>query len=106
MIASRVPVVVIQSRALHLLGKLGDTRLLLNEQARGAISWPFMVVLVFWLTMLFVGLGLFARRNATLVAALCPGVPACVGSGLWLAGGANHERLQHKIGIPAPGLAS
>jgi hypothetical protein len=28
-------------------------------------------VLVFWLTMIFVSLGLFAPRNATVIAALC-----------------------------------
>jgi len=55
----------VQARALQLLGTLGDTRLLLSEQARTGISWPFLVVLVFWLAMLFVGFGLFAKRNAT-----------------------------------------
>jgi hypothetical protein len=70
----------VQARALQLLGSLGDTRLLLSEQARGAISWPFLVVLVFWLAMLFVGFGLFARRNATLVAALLLGAASVAGA--------------------------
>jgi hypothetical protein len=70
----------VQARALQLLGTLGDTRLLLSEQARGAISWPFLVVLVFWLAMLFVGFGLFARRNATLVAALLLGAVSVAGA--------------------------
>ena len=70
----------VQARALQLLGTLGDTRLLLSEQARGAISWPFLVVLVFWLAMLFVGFGLFARRNATLVAALLLGAASVAGA--------------------------
>jgi hypothetical protein len=60
----------VQSRALHIIGRLAEARLLLSEQARTGISWPFMVVLVFWLTFLFMGFGLFARRNATVVAAL------------------------------------
>jgi len=70
----------IQVKALQLLAQLGDTRLLLNEQSRGAISWPFLVVLVFWLTVLFIGFGLFARRNVTLVTALCLGAISVAGA--------------------------
>jgi hypothetical protein len=69
-----------QSQALRLLAGLGDTRLLLNEQARGSISWPFLVVLVFWLTVLFVGFGLFARKNPTIVAALFLGAISVAGA--------------------------
>lgn len=60
----------VQARALQLFGTMTDTRLMLNEQARSGISWPFLVVLVCWLTFLFMGFGLFAKRNATVVAAL------------------------------------
>jgi len=70
----------IQGRALQLVAGLGDTRLLLTEQARNAISWPFLVVLVFWLAMLFVGFGLFAKRNATIVAALLLGALSVSGA--------------------------
>lgn len=70
----------VQTRALQLIGQLGDTRLLLTEQARGAISWPFLIILVFWLTILFVGFGLFARRNATLVASLLLGALSVSGA--------------------------
>ena len=69
-----------QSQALRLLAGLGDTRLLLNEQARGSISWPFLVVLVFWLTVLFVGFGLFARKNPTVIAALFVGAISVAGA--------------------------
>jgi hypothetical protein len=31
---------------------------------------PFLVVLVFWITIIFVGLGLFAPHNATAIAIL------------------------------------
>ena len=31
----------------------------------------FLVVLVFWLTMIFVSFGLYAPRNATVMVALC-----------------------------------
>jgi hypothetical protein len=69
-----------QGQALRLLSGLGDTRLLLNEQARGSISWPFLVVLVFWLTVLFVGFGLFARANPTVIAALFLGALSVAGA--------------------------
>jgi hypothetical protein len=72
-----------QAQALRLLGSMGDTRLLLNEQARGSLSWPFLIVLSFWLTMLFVGFGLFARRNATVVTALFMGA-VCVAGAVFL----------------------
>jgi len=69
-----------QSEALRLLAGLGDTRLLLNEQARGSISWPFLVVLVFWLTILFVGFGLFAKKNGTVMTALFLGAGSVAGA--------------------------
>jgi len=37
-------------------------------------------VLVFWLTVLFIGFGLFARRNVTLVTALCLGAISVAGA--------------------------
>jgi hypothetical protein len=70
----------IQTQALRLLAGLGDIRLLLNEQARGSISWPFLVVLVFWLTVLFVGFGLFARRNPTVIVSLFLGALSVAGA--------------------------
>lgn len=59
-----------QNRALELLGAIGETRHLLIEQSQGALSWPFLFVLVSWMTILFFGFGLIARYNATVVAAL------------------------------------
>ena len=49
---------------------MGTTIRLLHQQAGGSLSWPFFVVLVFWLVVLFAGFGLYARRNATVIAAL------------------------------------
>lgn len=70
----------IQTRSLQLLGQLSNTRLLLSQQARHTIAWPFLVILVFWLTMLFVGFGLFARNNATLVVSLFVGSLSVAGA--------------------------
>ena len=71
---------IVQQRSLQLLNTLADTRLLLTEQSRGAISWPFLIVLTFWLTILFAGFGLFARRNATVIAALGLGALSVAGA--------------------------
>ena len=55
----------IQSQAESTLVSFGQTRLLLFAQSGSSISTPFLVVVVFWLTTLFVSFGLFAPRNAT-----------------------------------------
>jgi hypothetical protein len=69
-----------QDRALQLLASAGETRLLLAEQARGSLSWPFLFVLIAWLTLLFLGFGLFARMNATVVAAFFVGALSVAGA--------------------------
>ncbi len=55
----------IQSDALQLMMSLGLTRWLLAEQTVSAVSRPMMIILVFWLTIIFVSFGLFAPRNTT-----------------------------------------
>ena len=47
----------------------GRTRVLLFEQLGSSIPVPFLVVLVFWLSIIFASFGVFAPRNATLIAA-------------------------------------
>jgi hypothetical protein len=42
----------------------------LAEQRGSAIRWPTLVVLVFWLTIIFVSFGFSAPRNATVVVTL------------------------------------
>jgi hypothetical protein len=37
----------------------------------GAVPFPFLVVVIFWLTVTFASFGLYAPRNATVVAVLC-----------------------------------
>ena len=49
-----------QARALQLMTTMGTTIRLLHQQAGGSLSWPFFVVLVFWLVVLFAGFGLSA----------------------------------------------
>jgi len=60
----------LQSRGLQIVGDLVEGRWLLAAQNEGSVPTPFLVTLVFWLTVLFTGFGLFAPRHATVVAAM------------------------------------
>jgi len=71
---------LIQGRALELLGTIGETRHLLIAQSRGSLSWPFLIVLISWMSILFFGFGIFARYNGTVVAALFVGSLSVAGA--------------------------
>lgn len=58
----------LQTQALQLAIEILKTRWLLFEQSGSSISTPFLFVLVFWLTFIFMSFGLFAPRNVTVVA--------------------------------------
>jgi hypothetical protein len=60
----------IQSQALSVVVDMGKTRLLMYEQAKTAVSRPLLVVLVLWLTIIFISFGLFAPFNVTAVSSL------------------------------------
>jgi hypothetical protein len=60
----------LRSRALGLAYDAFDTRWLLVLHNSGSISTPLLVALVSWLCVIFLGWGLFAPRNATVLAAL------------------------------------
>jgi len=55
----------LQTRALQIDADAMQTRWLLFGGAGSAIQRPFLVVLVFWVTVIFVTFGLFAPRNGT-----------------------------------------
>lgn len=57
----------IQSQAMQLASDLGRTRWALSQGDESSIPTPFLVILVLWLTALFVTFGLFSPRNATVV---------------------------------------
>lgn len=61
----------LQGQALSMAIGLGQTRWLLYEQGASTVSRPMIVVLIFWLTAIFISFGLFAPRNATVITALC-----------------------------------
>jgi hypothetical protein len=60
----------IQAQALSTLMSLGQTRLLLAAQKSNSVSLPMLVVLVAWLTIIFISFGLFAPRNVTVIVSL------------------------------------
>lgn len=60
----------LQSQALSMAMDLGKTRWLMYEQAITSVSIPLLVVLVLWLTAIFISFGLFAPFNATVVSSL------------------------------------
>lgn len=60
----------LQAQALKMSIDLGQTRWLLFEQGGRSIPMPFLVLLVFWVTIIFLSFGLFAPPNATVIATL------------------------------------
>jgi hypothetical protein len=60
----------LQSQALQMTVDLARARWLMIEQDESAIPTPFLVVVVFWLTVLFMSFGLLSPLNPTVVAAL------------------------------------
>ena len=60
----------LQSRALQLIGDLEQTRWLLFGGIGNTIPIPFLVVLIFWISFIFLSFGLFAPPNGTVLVAL------------------------------------
>jgi hypothetical protein len=60
----------IHAQALNIMLGLGQTRWLIAAQRGNSVSVPMLVVLVAWLTIIFISFGLFAPRNVTVVVSL------------------------------------
>jgi hypothetical protein len=60
----------LQSRALDLTEALLQARWLVFAGTETSIPLPFLVILLFWMTIAFVSFGLFAPRNATVLVVL------------------------------------
>lgn len=67
-------------RAMQLGDEIGLTRMLMYEQGGTMISPPFLVVLIFWISALFLGFGLLARFNPTLAVVLFVGALSVSGA--------------------------
>ena len=60
----------LQSTALQTTNTIAARRWLIAQQIASNLRWPFLVVLIFWLAVIFASFGLFAPRNTIMVAAL------------------------------------
>jgi len=60
----------LQTQAQKMTIDLGQIRWLLFEQSGSSIPMPFLVLLVFWVTIIFLSFGLFAPPNATVIVTL------------------------------------
>jgi hypothetical protein len=60
----------LQSQALSLAVDIGKMRYLMYAQQATSVSMPLLVVLVLWLTVIFISFGLFAPFNVTVVSSL------------------------------------
>lgn len=61
----------LQAQALSVAMGVGQTRWLMYEQGTTAVSTPLLVVLVVWLTVIFISFGVLASPNGTVLASLC-----------------------------------
>jgi hypothetical protein len=61
----------LKPEASSLLTNLVQTRwLMFTQSSGGGVSLPMLVIMVFWFTLTFVGFGLFAPPNTTVIATL------------------------------------
>jgi hypothetical protein len=63
----------LRTLAIQIAADLARTRWHLVAEEGSAIPMPFLLILVFWLTVLFASFGLFAPWNATVLATLFVG---------------------------------
>ena len=64
-------------------GSIGETRLLMSLQLDNPPSWPLIIAVTSWSCLLFCGLGMLSRVNATTLTALALGAFS-VGSAIFL----------------------
>lgn len=74
---------LIQKKVLEISSSLRQTRALMLGQLGNSLPWPFLTVLIIWIVALFLGFGLFARINTTVIVVFLTGALA-VSSALFL----------------------
>jgi hypothetical protein len=62
-----------KSHAVDQAESIMRSRFLMLERLGSSIAWPFLVVLIFWIGVLFFGFGLLVRFNTTVAVALTVG---------------------------------
>jgi hypothetical protein len=60
----------LQARAIQITTDLAQARFLLFAQADNSIPMPFLVVLIFWITIIFASFSLFAEPNPIVIGSL------------------------------------
>jgi len=60
----------LQAQAVNAAIEIGQTRGLMAQQRGTSVSTALLIVVVFWLTIIFMSFGLFAPPNATVTATL------------------------------------
>jgi hypothetical protein len=56
----------LRSKAVEIGGDIDEASTKLLQQIDSAVQWPFLVILIFWLTVIFTSFGLFSPANATM----------------------------------------
>ena len=57
----------LKSTALQITGEMAGAHWLVFERTGTAIQWPFLMILIFWLAVIFASFGLFAPRNGSVI---------------------------------------
>jgi hypothetical protein len=70
----------LKSGAFALADSIAKSRLLMFESFKNQIPWPFLAVLIFWISALFLGFGLLARFNVTVAVTLFLGALSVAGA--------------------------
>lgn len=70
----------LQTSALQITATMAQARWTGLQQLSSSIQWPFMVVLVFWLAVIFASFGLFAPRSIIVTGALFVAALSVAGS--------------------------
>jgi hypothetical protein len=60
----------LQSQALQIGNDLLQSRWLVMEQAQLTLPLTFLVILIFWVTIIFISIGLFSPYNSTVIVVL------------------------------------
>src|SRR3954451_3130704 len=60
----------LHANALETYNTLARSRWTIVEQIGTRFPWPFLIIVVFWLAIIFTSFGLFSPRNASVIAAL------------------------------------
>ena len=69
----------LRNNALQITSTIAESRWTTIEQIGSRFPWAFFVVVVAWLTVIFASFGLYAPRNASVVAALLVAALALAG---------------------------